>query len=51
MNTLNGASTFRVFIRELFECASFQKIFSVTSQVQAFSKNSLEFIIVSIIYG
>ena len=51
MNTLKGASTFRVFIRGLFKGASTHKTFSVTSQVLAFSKNLLKFVIVSIIYG
>ena len=33
MNTLKGASTFRVFIRKLFVCASIQKTFSVSCNI------------------
>ena len=39
MNTLKGASSFIVFITELFEGANIQKNFSVTLQVQGFSKS------------
>ena len=51
MNTPTGASTFRVFIRGLFKGASTHKTFRVASEVLAFSKNLLKFVIVSVIYG